>query len=238
LAKGKRVLVVDDEPKILRFIKANLQASDFEVITAETGAQGLEEFARHNPDLVLLDVMLPDISGFEVCGQIREMSDVPIMMVTAKGDPHDAVAGLDAGADDYIAKPFDVQELLARVRAVLRRGAVNRDTFAVNPVITCGTLRIDSIQHRVEVGGQEVRLTPTEFRLLGILAAHPGKVLTHEFLLTSVWGNEYRDDTHYLRVCIGRVRQKLKQAGEDHEYIVTVPTVGYRMTPPRAQSGR
>lgn len=226
--KQPLVLVVDDEHKILRFIRANLLASDYQVVTATGGYEALKAFETHLPDLILLDVMLPDMDGFETCRRIREVSDTPVLMVTAKGDPDDAVRGLNAGADDYIAKPFDVEELLARVRAVLRRASPGRATEAT-PILSVGPITLDHGEYQVKVNGNEVRLTPTEFRLLALFLGHPGKVLSHEFILTSVWGPEYRDETHYLRVSIGRLRGKLKAYLENQDLIVTLPTVGYKL---------
>lgn len=224
--KKTTILIVDDEMRILRVIRANLLASDYEVLTASTGLEALEAFEDKDPDLVLLDIMLPDIDGFEVCRRIRLYSNAPIIMVTAKGDPFDVVKGLNAGVDDYIPKPFDIEELLARVRAVLRR--TSKDT-EITQVLSVGPIVLNPVEHQVKVCEREINLTPTEFKLLAQFLKYPGKVLTHEFLLTKVWGQEYQDETQYLRVTVGRLRNKLKTKSESEDYIVTIPSVGYRL---------
>lgn len=219
-------LVVDDESNILRFIRANLRASGFEVVSATTGTEALEAFESSHPDVIILDIMLPDIDGLEVCRQIRNVSDVSIIMITARDDIQDAVEGLNAGADDYVTKPFAVEELLARVNAVLRRTKSNL-TQAPTDKIKLGNLQIDLAQRQVVVSGKSTHLTPTEFKLLTYLANNVDRVVPHEEILVAIWGEEYRDCTHYLRVSIGRLRQKIEADPGNPEYIVTCSGVGY-----------
>lgn len=219
-------LVVDDESNILRFIRANLRASGFEVVSATTGAEALAAFESANPNVIILDIMLPDIDGLEVCRQIRNVSDVSIIMITARDDIQDAVEGLNAGADDYVTKPFAVEELLARVNAVLRR-AKNTLSQAPTDKIKLGNLQIDLAQRQVVINGKATHLTPTEFKLLTYLANNADKVVPHEEILEAIWGEEYRDCTHYLRVSIGRLRQKIESDPGNPEYIVTCSGVGY-----------
>ncbi len=222
----RRVLVVDDEPKIARFIAANLQASDYWALTAASGSSALEQIEAYRPDLVLLDIMLPDTSGFDVLRNLRTFSDVPVIIVTAKGDPRDAVQGLELGADDYVAKPFNVEELLARVAAVFRRLRPEAAPETCRPYAD-GRLSLDPHSRRVLCDGELVNLTPTEFEVLYHLVSNHDRVLSHEYLLTRVWGPEYRDETHYLRVVIARLRQKLRDGANGTECLRTVPRVGY-----------
>lgn len=219
-------LVVDDESNILRFIRANLRASGYEVASAVTGTEALNQFYAANPNVVILDIMLPEIDGLEVCRRIRNNSDIPIIMITAKDDIQDAVEGLNAGADDYITKPFAVEELLARINAVMRRV---KNTVAQTPSdkIRVGNLLIDLSQRQAIINGQIAHLTPTEFKLLTYLATNADKVVPHEELLLAIWGDEYRECTHYLRVSIGRLRQKIETDPGNPEYIVTCSGVGY-----------
>lgn len=219
-------LVVDDESNILRFVRANLRASGFEVASAMTGTEAITQFEETDPNIIILDIMLPELDGFEVCRHIRQVSDVPIIMITAKGDMQDAVEGLNAGADDYVTKPFAVEELLARVNAVMRR--TQNDFCQPSPdQIKLGNLFIDLSQRRVFIDGQTIHLTPTEFKLLVYLANHVDKVVPHDEILEAIWGSEYRECTHYLRVSIGRLRQKIEADPGNPEYIVTCSGVGY-----------
>ena len=219
-------LVVDDESNILRFVRANLRASGYEVASAVTGTEALAQFEAVNPNVIILDIMLPEIDGLEVCRRIRNMSDVPIIIITAKDDIQDAVEGLNAGADDYITKPFAVEELLARINAVMRRTKSNIIQTPADK-IRLGNLLIDLSQRQVVINGQAAHLTPTEFKLLTILASNPEKVIPHEELLMAIWGHEYKDCTHYLRVSIGRLRQKIENDPSNPEVIVTCSGVGY-----------
>ena len=222
-----RILVVDDELAIIKFLRANLEANGFEVIAAMDGAEALESIERELPDLVILDIIMPKLDGFEVCRRIREWSQIPIIMLSAKDVEEDKVKCLDLGADDYITKPFGINELMARVKSVFRRtdSAVATPT---QPSFTSGDLQINFVERRVFVAGNEVRLTPTEYSLLQELVLNAGKVLTHSDLLKKVWGPEYGQESEYLRVFIGRLRAKLEPAPTKPRYINTVPGVGYR----------
>ena len=223
------ILVVDDEPRYLRLLEANLRTEDYQVSTAKDGEEALEAFSANSADLILLDVMMPGMDGFATCQRIRQFSTVPIIMLTAKGEEHDRVRGLDVGADDYLVKPFSVMELLARVRAVLRRAQVSetgQDRFFVHE-----NLRIDFARAEVWLGEQQVSLSATEYRLLLQFTHNVGKVLTAEELLTSVWGPEYRDEKEILWVTIARLRQKVEEEPHQPEHIVTRSGLGYLMPP-------
>ncbi len=224
-----RILVVDDEPRYLRLLEANLLTKDYEVYTATDGEEALESFSANPVDLVLLDVMLPRMDGFAVCQRIRQFSNVPIIMLTAKGEEQDRVKGLDVGADDYLVKPFSVMELLARVRAVLRRSQV--DETGQDRFFTHGNLRIDFARAEVWLGDQPVSLSATEYRLLLQFTHNIGKVLSAEELLTGVWGPEYRDDKEILWVTIARLRQKVEDDPHMPKHIATRSGLGYLMTP-------
>jgi DNA-binding response OmpR family regulator len=224
-----RILVVEDEPRYLRLLEANLLTEGYEVITAMDGEEAIESFSANPVDLVLLDVMLPRMDGFITCQRIRQFSSVPIIMLTAKGEERDRVRGLDVGADDYLVKPFSVMELLARVRAVLRRAQVTEsgpDRFFVH-----NNLRIDFARAEVWLGDQPVFLSATEYRRLLQFTHNVGKVLTAEELLTSVWGPEYRDDKEILWVTIARLRQKVEENPHEPAHIVTRSGLGYLMPP-------
>jgi|SRR5664280_1414329 DNA-binding response OmpR family regulator len=224
-----KILVVDDEPRYLRLLEANLLTEGYEVSTAVDGEDALESFSANPVDLILLDVMLPRIDGFAVCQRIRQFSTVPIIMLTAKGEEHDRVLGLDAGADDYLVKPFSVMELLARVRAVLRRAQImdeGQDRF-----FTHGNLRIDFARAEVWRSDQPVYLSATEYRLLLQFTHNIGKVMSAEDLLTNVWGPEYRDDKEILWVTIARLRQKVEDDPHVPIHIATRSGLGYLMPP-------
>jgi DNA-binding response OmpR family regulator len=224
-----RILVVDDEPRYLRLLEANLLTDGYEVFTATDGEEAVDAFSANPADLILLDVMLPHMDGFATCQRIRQFSNVPIIMLTAKGEEQDRVRGLDVGADDYLVKPFSVMELLARVRAVLRRAQVSetgQDRFFVHE-----NLRIDFARAEVWLGEQAVYLSATEYRLLLQFTHNIGKVLTAEELLTSVWGPEYRDDKEILWVTIARLRQKVEDDPHMPRHIVTRSGLGYLMPP-------
>ena len=224
-----RILVVDDEPRYLRLLEANLATEGYQVSTAMDGEEAVESFSSNPVDLILLDVMLPHMDGFTACQRIRQFSTVPIIMLTAKGEEHDRVRGLDVGADDYLVKPFSVMELLARVRAVLRRAQVaetGQDRF-----FTHENLRIDFARAEVWLGEVPVYLSATEYRLLLQFTHNIGKVLSAEELLTSVWGPEYRDDKEILWVTIARLRQKVETDAHEPKHIVTRSGLGYLMPP-------
>ncbi len=228
----KRILIVDDEPRYLRLLEANLRTEGYEVATAQDGIQALEVFSTQPIDLVLLDVMMPRLDGFGVCQRLREFSPVPIVMLTARGEEQDRVRGLDLGADDYLVKPFSATELLARVRAVLRRARTNSEpTTGQARFFVHGDLKIDFARAEVWCVGEPVSLSATEYRLLLQFAHHVGKILTSEDLLSSVWGTEYKNDKEILWVSIARLRQKLESDPHTPSHIVTRSGLGYLMPP-------
>jgi two-component system, OmpR family, KDP operon response regulator KdpE len=220
-----RILVVDDEPNIIATISPLLRARGYEVYSAMTGGAALDAVGRDQPDLVVLDLGLPDIDGAEVCRRVREASSVPILVLSARGAEGDKVKALDAGADDYVTKPFGTEELLARVRAALRRvdGASQSTARIVR-----GDLVIDRERFRVIRSDEELRLTPKEFELLSYLAQHPGKVLTHRTILKAIWGPHATDQVEHLRVLVGALRKKIEPNPSSPKYILTEPWVGYR----------
>lgn len=219
------VLVVDDDPRMQRLLRANLERAGYRVETADHGAAALERIELAPPDLVLLDVMMPVMDGLACLSRLREFSDVPVILLTAKGEERDKVQGLDLGADDYLTKPFGPAELLARSRAVLRRRGQAADAPPTELVI--GDLTINLARRRVLRGGQEVRLTPTEYKLLYELATHRGRVLLHGELLARVWGPEYRDEVDYLWTYVRYLRHKLEPDPAHPRYILSEPGVGY-----------
>ena len=221
-----RALVVDDEPAILRFLKPALEANGYELVTAGTAAEAIKRIAADAPDIVLLDLGLPDGDGKDVIRRAREWSDVPIVVLSAREREAEKIEALDLGADDYVNKPFNVGELLARMRAALRHRMQRK---AETPVLHAGDLEIDSVRHRVLRAGAEVKLTPKEFELLSFLAKHPGRVLTHRQILTAVWGPAHTEDTQYLRVYVGQLRQKIEERPDDPRLILTEPGIGYRI---------
>ncbi len=222
-----RILIADDDPVILRFIKANLEARGYEILTAADGAQTLDAVERELPELVILDIMMPKLDGFEVCRRLREWTQTPIIMLSARGEMNDKVTCLNLGADDYITKPFGASELLARIRAILRRSEA-RSTRATPSIFSSGNLKINFAQRRVTVNGREIKLTPTEYNLLQELVLNAGKVLTHTHILNRVWGPEYGTEKEYLRVFIQRLRAKLENNPANPKNIITVPAVGYQ----------
>ncbi len=228
-AKKTTILAADDDPQLLRLITRNLQLEGYEVISVSDGQQALTQIEEHLPDLVLLDVMMPKMDGFTVCQRVREFSSVPIIIVTARGQDQDKVRGLDLGADDYLTKPFSVDELLARVRAVLRRTEFTAKENAQNlrATTTIGDLGIDYTQHLVTLAGREVILTPTEYRILAYLAQNVGRVVTQDLLLEYVWGSEYLGESHMLQVNINRLRRKIEVDPAHPRYIHTKVGVGY-----------
>jgi two-component system KDP operon response regulator KdpE len=223
---GARILVVDDEPQIVRAIAPQLEARGYQVLSTATGQEALRAVPRWRPDLILLDLMLPDVSGLEVCRQIRAEGQTPLIVLSARGEERTKIEALDLGADDYLTKPFGMGELLARIRVALRRGTVGRGSAAV---FTTGELSIDFDRRRVEVAGREAHLTPIEYALRKELALHAGKVLTQRMLLRAVWGAPYEDQGHYLRVHIGHLRHKIEPDPAQPRYILTDPGVGYRL---------
>jgi two-component system KDP operon response regulator KdpE len=221
------VLVVDDEPAIRRTLTAGLEARGYEVRSAATGGRALDSVATDPPDLVILDLGLPDIDGVEVCRRLRGWTDVPIIVLSAEGSDHRKVLALDEGANDYVTKPFSMPELLARVRVALRAPQALEGTEA-EPILRVDDLEIDLARHRVTVAGREVDLTPKEFAFLALLARWPGRVLTHRAILQEVWGPDYSDEVHYLRVYASQIRKKLGDSPERRR-LVAQPGVGYRL---------
>lgn len=233
--RDRRILVVDDEERMVRFIRLNLEHDGFQVVEAFRGAQAIDKLRSALPDLILLDVMLPDIDGFEVLRMIREISSVPVIMLTAKGEEDDRVRGLELGADDYITKPFSPRELVSRVRAVLRR--TESTTGAIHGLIEVDDrLKLDFDRREVWVDGELVQLRPTEYRLLYHLVQNAGWVVTHDQLLAKVWGYEYRDEPHYVRLYINYLRKKIEKDPANPQYILTERGVGYRFIDFRRQS--
>jgi len=225
--QGRLILVVDDEARMVRFIQLNLEHDGFQVITAYNGREALEQVRTALPNLVLLDVMMPDLDGFEVLGRIREQSTVPVIMLTAKGEEDDRVRGLELGADDYVTKPFSPRELVSRVRAVLRR-TESESNVSTGIIEVDDRLKLDFNRREIWVDGELIQLRPTEYRLLYHLVQNAGWVITHEQLLTKVWGFEYRDEPHYVRLYINYLRKKLEEDPSNPKYILTERGVGYR----------
>ncbi|MCC7116912.1 MAG: response regulator transcription factor [Anaerolineales bacterium] len=230
---AKRILIVDDEPRYLRLLEANLRTEGYEVSTAQDGVQALDVFSAQPIDLVLLDVMMPRLDGFGACQRLREFSSVPIVILTARGEEQDRVRGLDLGADDYLVKPFSATELLARVRAVLRRAQAPSEVGQAR-FFTHDNLKIDFARAEVWMNEQPVSLSATEYRLLLQFAHNIGKILTSEELLSSVWGAEYKNDKEILWVSIARLRQKLEEDAHSPKHIVTRSGLGYLMPPHEA----
>src|SRR3954447_3179553 len=220
------ILVVDDDPRLLRLVRVNLEKAGFLVNTASSGAAALEQFDLEMPDAMVVDVTMPGMDGFTLTQRIREASNVPIIFLTAMSEQSQKVRGLETGADDYLTKPFDPDELVARIRALLRRSQAGAPEE--QHVIEAGDLKIDFVRRKVERDGEQIKLTPTEYKLLQALAQQAGKVLPHADLLSKVWGPEYRDDTDYLWVYIRYLRQKLEKDPSNPQYIVSVPGFGYR----------
>ena len=227
-ADGSVVLVIEDDSAILRILRASLAAQGFRLLEATTGDEGLKQAATRQPDIVVLDLGLPDVDGIEVIRRLREWTAIPIIVLSARGQESDKIAALDAGADDYVSKPFGVGELLARLRVALRHAA-RAPHDAGDPVFTVGGLQVDLARRRVSLRGAEVHLTPIEYRLLATLVRHAGKVVTHRQLLREVWGPPYSEQTHYLRVFMGALRRKLEEDPARPRYLLTEPGVGYRL---------
>jgi two-component system KDP operon response regulator KdpE len=222
-----RVLVVDDDPQLSRALRITLRAAGYEVVLAADGRTALREAAAEHPDLVVLDLGLPDLDGTEVLRGLRPWFTGPVLVLSARADSHDKVGALDAGADDYVSKPFDMAELLARLRALLRRGIAE----AEGPVVRTNHFTVDPAAHQVTVGGAAVRLTPTEWELLSALVRAPGRLVGQRQLLQAVWGPAYEKETHYLRVYMGQLRRKLEPDPAHPRYLHTEPGMGYRFTP-------
>ena len=223
---GAVILVVDDEREIVRALHRALKAHGYSVFTASSGEEAVEMVAKEHPDLVLLDLLLPDISGLEVCRRVRAESNVPIIVLSVKDTERDKVEALDLGADDYVAKPFGIDEVLARVRVALRRAV--QPSSGAEPRFQSGPLAVDFARRRVELGGQDVSLTPTEFDLLKVLIIRRGKILTRQLLLKEVWGEKAHARAHSLHVYVAQLRQKIEPEPEHPQFILTIAGVGYR----------
>jgi two-component system KDP operon response regulator KdpE len=222
------VLLIEDEAQMRRFLRTALGANDYRLVEAVTAKEGLAQAAARNPDVILLDLGLPDRDGLEVARELREWSGTPIIVLSARGREEDKVKALDLGADDYLTKPFGVEELLARIRVALRHAATPPGS-APEPVFEAGELRVDLAARRVWRAGQEVHLTPTEYKLLTTLVRHAGKVLTHRQLLKDVWGGNYVGQSHYVRVYLAQLRQKIEADPSRPRLLLTEPGVGYRL---------
>jgi len=224
---GKKILVVDDEPQIIKLVTMNLELEGFHVIGAKDGYEALTKLTKELPDMIILDVMMPDMDGFETLKSIRELSSVPVIFLSVRGQEFDRVHGLDLGADDYITKPFSPRELVSRIKAVLRR-TETKSLAPSSEIIVDEDLRINFDQRKIIVRGQELQLRPTEYRLLYQLVSNAGKLLTHETLLSRVWGPEYRDEDHYVRLYITYLRQKIEKDPKNPRYIFSERGLGYR----------
>jgi two-component system KDP operon response regulator KdpE len=224
-SSGAKILVIDDEPQIQKLLRVTLQAQGFEIVAASSGEEGILQATMVRPDLIVLDLGLPDIPGMEVLHRIREWTQIPIVVLTAKDREEDKITALDSGADDYVTKPFGMGELLARIRVALRHNAKSED----EPILDFGRLVIDLSVRIVELDDEKIKLTPTEYELLKILATNAGRVMTHKQLLQQVWGgHQYDTDSHYLRVYIGHLRKKIEADPARPNFIITEPGIGYR----------
>lgn len=226
-----RILVVDDEPQLTRVLRTGLKSRGYDVRAAADGLAGLETFSDWQPDLVITDLAMPNVDGLELCRRLRAISQVPIIVLSAKGEEKTKVAALDLGADDYVTKPFGIDELLARVRASLRRSSTDSKTEPEPKTLDSGDFHIDLESRKVTVRGSELHLTPKEFDLLVYFVKHAEKVLTHRTLLAAIWGGDYVEQDQYLRVFVGNLRKKLEKEVSGQNYIVTEPWVGYRFMP-------
>jgi two-component system KDP operon response regulator KdpE len=233
--RGASILVVDDEREILRALERSLSAHGYTVFTASSGEEAVEAVTQHRPEVLLLDLLLPGMSGLEVCRQVRAVSNVPIIVLSVKDAERDKVEALDLGADDYVAKPFGINEVLARVRVALRH--VAQVPSGTQPRFQAGPLSVDFAQRRVDVHGREVSLTPTEYDLLKVFITHRGKILTRQMLVKEVWGGEVHDRMHSLHVYVAQLRQKIEPVPERSRFILTIPGVGYRFNDDPEPSG-
>jgi len=225
MEKGARILIIDDEAQICKLLSVSLRAHGFIPEEVPTGRDGINRAAVFKPDLMIVDLGLPDMDGKEIIREIRQWSNAPIIVLTARDQEQEKIDALDAGADDYITKPFSIGELMARIRVCIRRMAAGEN----EPVLLCGGLKVDLVQRRVTMDGHEIKLTPTEYEIIKLLAQHAGRVLTHKQLLKAVWGNSYDGDTHYIRVYVGQLRRKIEKDPAQPKYIITESGIGYRL---------
>lgn len=231
MAQKQRILVVDDEPQITRVLRTGLATRGYDVRVAADGQSALDTFNDWHPDLVLTDLSMPEMNGIELCRRLRLISPIPLIVLSVRGEEKMKVEALDAGADDYVTKPFSMEELLARVRAALRRTPSVSTTDAASTVLAAGDFRLDLETRRVTVGEREIHLTPKELEVLAHLMRHAGKVLTHRALLGAIWGGNYVEQTEYLRVFVGQLRKKIEPDPATPRYILTEPWIGYRFDP-------
>jgi two-component system KDP operon response regulator KdpE len=231
MSDKQRILIVDDEPQITRVLRRSLTTHGYDVRVASDGLAALQTFGDWPPDLVVTDLSMPDTDGLQLCRNLRAISQLPIIVLSVRGEERTKVQALDAGADDYVTKPFGMDELLARIRAALRRTQVAKQDDAASPVMQVGDFRLDLEKRGVAVHDTEVHLTPKEYDLMLYLVSHPGKVLTHRTLLTAIWGGESVEQTEYLRVFVGQLRKKIEPEPSTPRYILTEPWIGYRFDP-------
>jgi two-component system KDP operon response regulator KdpE len=231
MSDKQRILIVDDEPQITRVLRRSLTTHGYDVRVASDGLVALQTFGDWPPDLVVTDLSMPNTDGLQLCRNLRAISQLPIIVLSVRGEERTKVQALDAGADDYVTKPFGMDELLARIRAALRRAQTEKAFDVVSPVLEVGDFRLDLENRSVSVKGSEVHLTPKEYDLMVYLISHPGKVLTHRTLLTAIWGGESVEQTEYLRVFIGQLRKKIEPETATPRYILTEPWIGYRFDP-------
>jgi two-component system KDP operon response regulator KdpE len=231
MSNKQRILIVDDEPQITRVLRRSLTTHGYEVRVAGDGLSALQTFGDWLPDLVVTDLSMPDTDGLQLCRNLRAISQLPIIVLSVRGEERTKVQALDVGADDYVTKPFGMNELLARIRAALRRTRSAKQEDAASPILEVGDFRIDLEKRSVAVNGSEVHLTPKEYDLMLYLLSHPGKVLTHRTLLTAIWGGESVEQTEYLRVFVGQLRKKIEPEPAAPRYILTEPWIGYRFNP-------
>lgn len=231
MSEKQRILIVDDEPQITRVLRRSLTTHGYDLRVASDGLAALQTFGDWPPDLVVTDLSMPNTDGLQLCRNLRAISQVPIIVLSVRGEERTKVQALDAGADDYITKPFGIDELLARIRAALRRAQTAKSDGIVSHILEVGDFRLDLEERRVTVNGAEVHLTPKEYDLMVYLISHPGKVLTHRTLLTSIWGGESVEQTEYLRVFVGQLRKKIEPEPATPRYILTEPWIGYRFYP-------
>jgi two-component system KDP operon response regulator KdpE len=231
MSDKQRILIVDDEPQITRVLRRSLTTHGYDVHVASDGESALQTFGDWSPDLVVTDLSMPNTDGLELCRNLRAISQLPIIVLSVRGEERTKVQALDAGADDYVTKPFGMDELLARIRAALRRAPATKPGETVSPVLEVGDFRIDLENRSVSVRGREVHLTPKEYDLMVYLVSHPGKVLTHRTLLVAIWGGESAEQNEYLRVFVGQLRKKIEPEPAAPRYILTEPWIGYRFDP-------
>jgi two-component system KDP operon response regulator KdpE len=231
MSDKQRILIVDDEPQITRVLRRSLTTHGYDVRVASDGLAALQTFGDWPPDLVVTDLSMPNTDGLQLCRNLRAISQLPIIVLSVRGEERTKVQALDAGADDYVTKPFGMDELLARIRAALRRAQTEKPFDVVSPILEVGDFRLDLENRSVAVKGSELHLTPKEYDLMVYLISHPGKVLTHRTLLTAIWGGESVEQTEYLRVFVGQLRKKIEPETAAPRYILTEPWIGYRFDP-------